>query len=463
MSLDHVRDVLGAACGHAALRSGERPLATGVGMDSRTIRPGDVFACIDGERVDGHDYAAVAVDAGAVAVLAARPLDVPVPVLVVPDVVKALGALAHAWRMDFKGVVVGVTGSAGKTTVKETLAQVLGMRGLTARNVMNFNNQIGMPLSMLAATGEEMFWVMEVGVSQPHDMDELGSVLVPDVALTLNVGGAHAEGLGEKGVAFHKARLLAHMRSGGVGLACADYPDLVREARAACPHVRFFSSTDQSAAYSAAYLGPAPHGRGRYRLLLDGESVDVTAPFCGAYGAENAAAIGAVARTLGLSAREMADGFARAVLPPQRFQVRRMGRWRVIDDTYNANPLSMARMVEAAAEMAGVDPLYAVLGGIAELGRTAQREHEKLGRLLAGAGVREIFWKGAYAEHVRAGLATANWRGNWRQVTDAEEFAALWKTLALPGGVVLCKGSRSNRLEELVSVLAKCAEEDDVL
>lgn len=303
---------------------------------------------------------------------------------------------------------------------------------------------------------------MEAGISLPHDMDELGAVLAPDVALALNAGGAHAEGLGEKGVAFHKARLLAHLRPGGIGLACADYPDLVREARTAHPQALFFSSVEGGAPYSAAYLGPAPDGRGRYRLRLEDESVEVTAPFSGPYGAENAAAIGAVARLLGLSAQETAEGFARAAPLPQRFQVRRVGSWRIVDDTYNANPLSMARMLEAAAEMAGEAPLYAVLGAIEELGATAREEHRKLGRLLAQAGVREIFWRGGHAEHVRAGLEAHGWRGRWHAVSETDAFTALWKARALPAGVVLCKGSRAHRIEELAAALTECEGKNDV-
>lgn len=454
-----------AAAGIAVSAEFEALAARGVSMDSRAITAGDLFVCIAGERVDGHDYAAQAVRAGAIAVLAERALELPTdalaPVLVVPDSVKALGQVAHAWRARFTGKVVGVTGSAGKTTVKEVLAQVLTQHGPTARNPLNLNNQIGMPLSLLAATGEERFWVMEAGISKAHDMDELASVLRPDVGLVLNAGAAHSEGLGGRGVAYHKAQLLAGLNGGGLGIASADYPDLVREVRAVCPQATFFSSTGRPVAYRAAYSGVKRDGdveRGVYRLWLDGKTLDVVTPFVGSYGAENAVAIAAAAHALGLSATEIVDGFATASLPQQRFQVRQRGGLRIIDDTYNANPLSMTRMLDAAVEMAMDAGLYAVLGAMGELGDVAQQEHEKLGRHVARSRVRALFWRGSHLEDVRVGLEAENWPGKLYEVQSVEDFVRAWAACAPRGGVVLCKGSRSNRLEELVEVLTACEE-----
>ena len=227
---------IGAALDIAAFaeKTGE---VCGVVTDSRKAGPGSLFVCVPGERVDGHDFAAAAVERGAVALLAQRPLSVPdgggeVPVFVVPDSVEGLGQLARWWRDRTSALVTGVTGTAGKTTVKEVLAQVLSVRGKTARNALNLNNQIGMPLSMLAADGDEAFWVMEAGISHEGDMEALGAILRPDLALILNVGAGHTAGLGKKGVAWHKTRLLASLAGGGRALVSADYPDLAREARA---------------------------------------------------------------------------------------------------------------------------------------------------------------------------------------------------------------------------------------
>ncbi|CAK7039350.1 MAG: UDP-N-acetylmuramoyl-tripeptide--D-alanyl-D-alanine ligase [Desulfovibrio sp.] len=456
------------------LPEAENAVLTTAVTDSREAGPGALFVCVPGSRVDGHDFAAAAVGQGADAVLAARPLPgINVPVLVAPDTVKALGRLASLWRDRTTARVVAVTGTAGKTTLKEVLAQVLSCGGKTARNAMNYNNQIGMPRAVLGTDGDEAFWVMEAGISQEGDMDDLGSVLRPDIAVILNAGTGHTEGLGEKGVAWHKARLLKHLAKAGRGLVCADYPDLAREARATGADIHFFSGSGRDVEFRAIYAGaaPAPQGAdaatadscGLYRLWLNGKEFDVTAPFRGEYGAENVAAVIAAAHMLGLDVQAIRQGLAHARMPAQRFSQVRAGSWLLIDDTYNANPLSMGRMLDAAAERAAGRPFVAVLGAMLELGSQAAMEHEALGRRLASLNPSAIIWKGLYAEDVRKGLTLAGYAGPWQAVADAGEFMKTWRTLqdygledkaAKNGGVVLFKGSRSNRLETLMAALS---------
>lgn len=472
-------------------------LVLNVSADSRSVPPEALFACLPGDTVDGHDFAGKAVEAGAVAVLAQSdpfadaPQGAPVPVILVADTVKALGQLAHFWRKKLtKTRVVGITGTAGKTTVKEVLAQILAHKGLTAKNPLNLNNQIGLPLSMLAATGDEDFWVMEAGISQPEDMDELGTILEPDIGLILNVGPGHVAGLGDRGIAHYKARLLAHLAPGGFGLISADYPDLVREARTVRQDLVFFSTTGRQVEYRSAYVVPAGEGTGLFRLWLDGIPVDVELPFRGSFGAENVVAAAAAAHRLGLSASEIANGLRGVVLPKQRFACSRAGEWLVIDDSYNANPLSFARMLEAAREISGEhpgEPLVCVLGEMGELGSSARAEHEQLGRLLAEARPRAIFWKGAYFEDVVEGLRYARYDGVVHAITSPETLlqGLAASSLFLPGatagqseqagaqagetptgkgrlktgGVMLFKGSRVNRLELFVNAFIASAGE----
>lgn len=445
--------------------------------DSRQATAGSLFVAVPGERVDGHNFAAAAVAAGAAAILARRnpfPACPPVPVILVRDTVAALGRLAHAWRV-LAGArengphVVCVTGTAGKTTVKELLAQVLARCGRTARNHLNLNNQIGLPLSMLATDGTERFWVMEAGISRPGDMDELGAALEPDLGLVLNVGPGHMQGLGDRGVAHYKARLFAHLAHGGIAMVNADYPDLVREARGVHPELVFFSAQERQVEYRSAYVRPASENRGLFRLWLDGESVDVEAPFQGAFGAENVIAAAAVAHRLGASASEIGEGLRDAVLPVQRFACSRAGSWLVIDDSYNANPLSAARTLEAAAEMAGrleaqtgrSVPLVCVLGEMGELGKVAQIEHRRLGERLAALKVRAVFWKGGHQEDVAAGLQQGRQGGLLTPIAGEEDFLAALAGFAsegVCGGVIVFKGSRVNHLEKLVAVFQAQAD-----
>lgn len=448
--------------------------------DSREAAPGALFVCIPGSRVDGHDYVPAAVELGASAVLASRALpDAGVPVLVVENTVKALGSIAAMWRDKTTARVVGVTGTAGKTTLKEVLAQVLSVRGKTAKNALNNNNQIGMPRAMLANDGDEDFWVMEAGISHEGDMEELSSVMRPDIGLILNVGAGHTEGLGSKGVAWHKSRLLTNLAPKGIGLVCADYPELVREARATGAELHFFSAAGRAVDYRASYAGPAPaqadgrdnaatgfdapdDRRGLYHLWLDGARCDVTAPFRGEYGAENVIAVAAAAHLLGLSTAEIAQGLAQSELPVQRFNQARVGKWLLIDDTYNANPLSMRRMLDAAAERAAGRLFVPVLGEMLELGPQAAAEHEALGKHMAELKPAAIFWKGGHGENIRAGLTCGGYTGPWHEVYDAAAFAAAWAELTQTafaenktGGVALFKGSRGNRLECLLQTLTE--------
>lgn len=434
--------------------------------DSRKVMPGALFVCIAGARTDGHTHAGAAVTAGAVAVLASRPLPgVDAPVLVVPDTVKALGQVGALWRSRTQARVTGITGTAGKTTLKEVLATILAGAGKTARNALNLNNQIGLPSSILATDGDERFWVMEAGISQEGDMDALGEILRPDLGIILNVGPGHTQGLGEKGVAWHKARLLAHLAKGGTGLVSADYPQLRREAAYHDVSLRYFSCSDPDVEFYGRWLGNRD-GLGRYVLRLAGQEFEVTAPFGGAYGAENCIAAAAAAHLLGLDPEVIAHGLAVARLPQQRFARLRLGSWDVIDDSYNANPLSMQRMLEAAATQARGRKLVAVLGEMGELGKDSDRLHEGLGHLLARLSPAAIFWAGGQAEAVAGGLKAAGYGGLWLPVEDPQAFTARWQEIMGDGdGVVLFKGSRSNGLEtyleELRTVLTHSPEGTD--
>ena len=449
-----------ARAAHAKVLNAADVTLRGAVSDNREAKAGDLFAAIVGERADGHSFARAAVQAGAAAVLAERdPFDGEhaAPVLVVDSTVQALGRIGHAWRERFAGRVAGITGTAGKTTTKELLAHILSMRGETAKNRMNLNSQIGMPMSMMAADGDETFWVMEAGISHPNDMDELGTIMEPDLAVILNVGPGHSLGLGGRGTAYYKSRLLAHVKKGGQALVSADYEDLVREARSIRPDAVFFSTQGRAVPYRAGYLGLDENGRGNYRLWLDGEELDVSCALSGPYAAENIIAAAAAARLFGLSCEEIRKGVESAPFPAQRFTRHDLADWIVIDDTYNANPLSAARMIEAAAELAKGRTFVCVMGAMGELGDVAETEHRRLGRTLADSGCAAVFWTGDHADEVKEGLAEERFAGFFAEVPQSADFLPAlqrWEETRHDGkkGLVLFKGSRVNRMERLVTL-----------
>ncbi len=433
--------------------------------DSRAVVPGSLFACIRGEKSDGHDFAAQAVRSGAAAILAERdPFGgrPPVPLLLTggKSSVKALGYAGHAWRKAFSGRVIGITGTAGKTTLKEMLAHTLTMAAngtaAVARNPLNLNTQIGLPESMLAARGDEDFWVMEAGISNPGDMDELGSMLEPDLAIILNAGAGHALGLGG-GAAYHKSRLLRYVAPGGMALVSADYPDLVRESCAVRRDIIRFSAYGADAPYRAEYLGLTPSGRSRCRLWLDGHELEAESALSGSFAAENLIAAASAAHLLGLRDDEILSGLAAARPAVQRFNRRMLSGWTLLDDSYNANPLSCSRMIEAAAELRnGTGSLVFVMGEMLELGELAVPSHEELGRGMAGAGADAVFWLGGHGDAVYRGLMEAGFTGRFTELAAHDiflpEFSAWEKEHPGGGrpGTVLFKGSRGNHLEKLV-------------
>jgi UDP-N-acetylmuramoyl-tripeptide--D-alanyl-D-alanine ligase len=449
-----MEELLQATGGVGEVGSGEQ-VFTRVRTDSRLVEKGDLFFCIAGDRLDGHSFVSEAVSRGAGAIVAHRPLepDSEVPVVLVRDTLVALGRLARFWREKSRAVVIGVTGSAGKTTVKEMLAAVLGNVGETGKNFRNWNNQLGLPLSMLAMSGQERFWVLELGISVPGDMSDLGAILGPDVAVVLNIGPCHLQGLGsEQGVAGEKSVVLDHLAPGGKGLLSRDYPALVAEAQGRGRDVRFFSRSCPDAPVCVDYLGPE-HEQGTFRVRCHGREMVMGLPLHGEHMAENLAAVVSVVHELGLDPEIVWDGLQEFQPAPQRFVLRRKGAWTIIDDTYNANPLSMRHAVLQAAELAGGRQLVFVLGDMLELGNAAATEHEELGRLVASKGPRHVYYFGEFEGAFRDGLDGLG--GRCRTLSSPEMFAASFGDLPSAGGVILFKGSRGCGMERFLKVFSE--------
>lgn len=438
-------------------KPGEDILLTGASMDSREVRPGDLFFCLPGTRVDGHDFALRAVQDGAVAVVASRGLPQVqslAPVLLVQDTILALGELARAWRKSSPARVVGVTGSAGKTTVKEMLARVCSEAGKTCKNPLNRNNQIGMPLSLLACEGTERFWVMEAGISRPKDMDELGRILRPDLAVVVNAGPAHLEALGSvQGVARAKASLLAHLPPGKSALVNRDCPQLWTEAKKLLPGVHGFSVLDRDAEFFGSRLPSDDPGVVRMELVLRKTRLTVQWPVHEAPYLENVLAVSGAAMLLGLDIESIRQGVASYQNRQGRFQVQRRGGWLLIDDTYNANPLSMTAALTRSRELAKDGPLVCVLGDMLELGAEAATAHRMLGRGLYQAGCAAILYHGVHAQDVRTGLEAAGWQGRFAEVHTPDDFQAQWQKLQKMHGTALFKGSRGGAMEIFLAVL----------
>ncbi len=424
-----------------------------VAIDSRKVERGAVFFCLKGQNHDSHDYAAQAVENGAAVLVVEREIVVPsgVVVLRVDDTALALRHLARYWRQQTKAVVIGITGSAGKTTCKEILRAVLSRYGRVGQTYKNWNNQIGLPLSILSFDGAEDFWLVEVGISQVQDMDELGETLLPDVAIILNAGICHSEGLGDlSAVSSAKASLLRWLLPTGVAVVCADYPELVKATLLYGKKTVFFSGRQTDADFFTQSVRTEKNGS-HYELgSKNGESVEVF--MAGQELLETLAGVFAAVNILGL---DVDKGFSQGLLDFQpvadRFGVRESGGWKIIDDTYNANPLSMRQAVRTAKNLADGKNFVCVLGKMGELGEFSHDEHRRLGEELARQGVQKVFFYGEEeADCVRSGLGEKS--GIFESLSTEDAFKKRLLQLNLLAGVILFKGSRSCEMERFMRV-----------
>ena len=466
MSLGQIAEILGLE----SVSAGDVSI-TGVGIDSRDIQPGELFFCLPGERSDGHQHAAQAVDNGAVGVVASRAvpgLAGSVPVLILRNGMTAqaaLGEVASAWREGFTGRVVGVTGSAGKTTVKEMLAQVCSRAGSTCRNRLNWNNQIGLPLSLLSCSGAETFWVMEAGISRPGDMDELGAVLRPDLAVLLNAGPAHLAELGGlAGVAAAKARLVKYVRPEGMALVNQDCLELWQESQAFANRVHGFSTQNPDAEFWCGEPFQAGSDRMGLELRLQSRGLRLSWPVERAPVAQNVLATAAAATLLGIDPDAIQEGLRVDLALPGRFTVERCGAWILVDDTYNANPLSMRLALNRTRALAEGGRLVCVLGDMLELGASAEAEHYELGRVLAGVSS-EVYYHGGHGADVREGLTVEKATTRFSECETPEYFLEAWRKSVRAGknidetgqgkdgGVILFKGSRAGKMETYLQAL----------
>lgn len=434
---------------------------TGVETDTRRLGPGQLFVALRGPRFDGHRFLDEARAAGAAAALVEHGREpAGLASVSVADTGAALLALAGGYRRRFAGPVVGVTGSAGKTTVKEMLAAVLGSAGAGTCHATpgNWNNTVGLPLTLFGLRPEHRYAVLELGINRLGEMAHLAAAAEPDVALVTNAGPAHLAGLGGvEGVAREKGRLYHHLRPGGTAVVNADSPFAEQWAEAhPGPVLRFGLEAD--ADVRARW---APDGEGIW-LAVEGAggAYEARVPLPGGHTAANALAVAAVAAALEIPGDQVAAGLAGLAPQAGRLQPRRSPEgYTVLDDTYNANPASLEAALAVLAE--GDAPpggrRWLVLGDMAELGGETGGWHRWAGEQARRYGVQRLV---AVGEHARESA---------RAFGDGAETATDWEA-ALPivekgvgaGDRLLVKGSRAMGLERLVAHLAGEAQAVDL-
>lgn len=449
---------LARACG-GALRGPAELAVASVSTDTRALARGALFVAVRGENFDGHDFVADALANGAAAALLAREPAADVPAIVVGDTVLALGELARFHRARFAGPVVAITGSNGKTTTKELCARLLEGAGRRVRRTPgNLNNHIGLPLSILALEPADEVLVVELGMNHEGEIDHLARIADPTVGAITNVAPAHLGLLGSlEAIARAKGELFARLRGGATAIVNADDPNCVAQsARFAGAKLRFavraaadFRARDVRVERGcAAYTLECPAGSAAIRMRSPGLHL-VDDGLCAAAAAFASGALGP--RPLE-AIRAGLEAFAG--VPGRVALLETRDGLRVLDDSYNANPHSVAKGLETLAELRAGGRAIAVLGDMFELGPAEGELHADVGRAAAANGVDVLVAVGPLSRHTaraarEAGLARV------LEADGAADAAAQVRALAKPGDVVLVKASHGMKLGRVVEILTE--------
>jgi UDP-N-acetylmuramoyl-tripeptide--D-alanyl-D-alanine ligase len=442
MSLTEVAPVL------EATTSGEDVVFQGVTTDSRAVVKGQLFVALKGPNFDAHDFAGDAQQAGAAALMVEKQLDLPVPQLIVKDSLTALGKLAAYWRSRLSIPVVAVTGSNGKTTVKEMLSAIFSTQGETLATKGNLNNHIGVPLTLLSIGQQHKAAIIEMGANHAGEIAYLTDIARPQVAMINNAAAAHLEGFGSlEGVAKAKGEIYQGLGKDGVAVINADdrFAPLWRELTKKHKTLTFGLQND--ADISCQWQGD-----------INGNRLDVATPvgdfqctlkLLGQHNVMNALAATAVAVAAGVDADAIGEGINALQAVPGRMQPKPgIKGSRLIDDTYNANPSSLIAGLDVLAACEG--QRFLVLGDMGELGDNSIELHQQAGADAARLNIDRVFTLGGFSQE-----AAQAFGDNGRHFEDVQQLIETVRPLLAEDVTVLVKGSRMMRMERVIAALSE--------
>lgn len=433
----------------------------GLSTDSRTMAPGYLFVALKGETYDGHDFLANAINAGAIGVIvesrAEGNIDISgkdLAVVTVQSTLTALGDLAMWWRKQWQGRVIGVTGSNGKTTTKEMAASILSLEEHTMKSPGNFNNLIGLPLSILTLQEEHKIAVLEMGMNKPGEIARLTRIAGPDRGLITNITGAHLEGLRDlEGVRRAKGELLSEMSRNSTAILNGD--DALTAGLAIVfkgPIITF--GLDQGNQVRATHIRDIKQGLQAFTIHLNGDEVQVTIHLPGMHNVFNALGAAAIAYSLSLSGDVIARGLGRFRPLKGRFQIIHLkGGIRMIDDTYNSNPSSLKAALQTIKDLQR-SGLIVGLGEMLELGKESAALHVSAGELVAHMGARYLVALGEHGHEIIIGACKAGMKP--QQTCLATNHSGMIDEIrgnVREGDTIFLKGSRKMALDTVVESL----------
>ncbi|MEM0953532.1 MAG: UDP-N-acetylmuramoyl-tripeptide--D-alanyl-D-alanine ligase [Pseudomonadota bacterium] len=426
---------------------------SGCDTDSRRVQRGQLFVALRGERFDGHAFLQQAADGGAAAALVAEDalsgLASDLPLLAVHDTERGLGQIGAHNRRLYSGLLTAITGSCGKTSVKDMLSSIFATQAPTLATEGNLNNEIGVPLTLLRLAPEHRYAVIEMGAGKPGDIAYLVALGRPHISLLLNAMPAHLERMGSlQGIAETKGAILAGLNGEGHAVfpANSEFTPLWRDLAGTAKCLEF--SFDSSAPVHVSDVELAAE-KSRFRLHLEAEVIDVSLPLPGRHNVANAMAAGAAAFAAGISATGIQQGLASVAATGGRLMPRPgRNKLRLIDDSYNANPGSVAAAIDVLAGMPGRRVL--VLGTMGELGDAVNSLHAEMGEYAAAAGIDQLVGFGDHTQH-----ATRAFGAEAQHCADLDTLLSALEAELQVGDAVLVKGSRSVGMERVVAALAR--------
>ena len=455
-TLDEVREATGAQ-----LYKMEHEEFTDIVTDTRKITPGVLFLAFKGERFNGEDFVRNAVEKGASGVMVSTSCPkeqlagLKTTVLIAEDTLTAYQQLAHAWRMRFSLPVVAITGSNGKTTTKDLTAAVLSARGPVLKTQANYTNEIGLPLTLLGLRKEHTAAVVEIGMRGLHQIEAMAPIAAPTVGIVTNVGETHMELLGSiENIAKAKSEMVEAIPAGGTVVLNADNPYVAAMRSQAKEGVRVLTFGIEKEADVRAKeetIETIDSHETRFKIEWKGREQTFTFAMVGRHNVYNALAAIAAGFALGLTPVEAASGLRNLKATKMRFEVQDVKTYHVINDAYNASPMSMKAAIETLSELTKGRKI-AVMGDMLELGSVSEEAHREVGRELAEHGFAAVVTRGQMGAFIADGAE----EGGVPQVfrADSHEAAAdyLHKILE-PGDTILFKGSRGMQMEKIIDLL----------
>ena len=456
-----------AATGGAVLQPGTSTSPfRGVSIDSRAVARGSAFVAIRGDRFDGHDYALAAAGAGAALLVISGQLQGPAPdetaVIRVEDTLEALGQLGKAWLARVNPRVLAITGSVGKTTTKELLRGIMEQTGPTHATPGNFNNNIGLPLTLIAMPADTRNLVLEMGMNHPGEIAPLAALVSPEVGVITALAPVHLEGLGSmEAIAAAKAELLMGLRPDGISVIPGSEPLLAPWVSQLSPErVLTFGDKPEDTVQLLSRQGAGLAGS-TIRLSLKGEEVEVFLGLVGQHNASNAAAAAAAALAAGVSTADIVKGLCRPPRLKHRSTLVTVGPFTVLDDCYNASPAAVRAALDTLGELAGDAPRAAILGAMLELGPEQTRYHREVGAYAADAGIDLLVTVGELGAEIALGAMEAGLPGERSIGVDTPADAARALAGALKQGWVLIKASHGARLDRALEALTQIYEDTE--